>query len=658
MVSMTDEKLVAVIDAELSNAGGLKDSDVSKDRERALDYYYRKPLGNERPGRSNIVTGDVLETIEWAMPPLMRIFWSSNKVVEFTPKQPGDEEFSDQATDYVQYIITRDNPGFFLTYDWFKDALLSKNGILKYWWDDSTEIDEETYTGISEAEWIDLTIDPEVKVLEHTEHLAAPNQMYVEPTHDIKIRRTTKVSRVKIEGVAPEEFVITRNAKSIPDATLVGHNTKMTRSELVAAGHSEDVINGLSTDEDGAEKASEYLARHGESTNDGEGTELDRSRDRFTVFDGYVKADYDGDGISELRHVIKAGKTVLLNEVSKRAQFVSTVPIRMPHKFNGVSLADLVWDLQIVHSQALRGMFDNMEHAIRPRWLVGDEADANMNDFLSNDRPGGVIRAEGDINQVKEVVTSFSGQAAIPVLDILEKDKAKRTGVSQGTAGLDPDVLSNQTAAATHKMSDAEKARIELIARCFGDAYAELALGILELVIRHQDKERVIRLRDEWVPMDPRSWNAKMDVDVNVGLGSGNRERDLNALNLVAAKQEALLMKAGPNNGIVTKRQYAKTLQQITEVAGLKNSDNHFTVPEDTPEQPQTPPPDPKMIEIQGKLALEEKKIMLEHQRGVMEIQGKLRLKGIELQAEAVFEEEKIEQGLPGGNGNLPAMVH
>ena len=149
---MQEFDLQAILDNEIDNAIGYINTETVEERRNALMAYNREPYGNEVEGRSTIVTGEVAEAVDGSLPQLIRIFTQSDDVVRFEPKAPGDEEAAKQATEYCNWVLMNDNPGFEVFHTWFKDALLQKNGVVKVWWNDETSVDKEQYENLSEDE--------------------------------------------------------------------------------------------------------------------------------------------------------------------------------------------------------------------------------------------------------------------------------------------------------------------------------------------------------------------------------------------------------------------------------------------------------------------------------------------------------------------------
>ena len=148
---MTEDILLSIIEREVGQSSSYS-GELDEQRRKALEYYNGEPFGNELDGRSSVVSTDVMDVIEWAMPILMRIFGSGDQIGRFEPQNPEDVEASDQATDYCNYVFFRENDGFKLLYSVMKDALLSKTGIFKVVWEDTEEVERESYEGLSDEE--------------------------------------------------------------------------------------------------------------------------------------------------------------------------------------------------------------------------------------------------------------------------------------------------------------------------------------------------------------------------------------------------------------------------------------------------------------------------------------------------------------------------
>lgn len=597
---MSEEQLQGVISAEIYDAISFIDDDIGGNRALATEYYYGQAFGDEEEGRSQVVSMDVRDTVQGILPSLMRIFFGPERVVEFTPQGPEDVQNAEQATDYVDFIFKRDNPGFKILHSAFKDALVRKCGIVKYWWDESVEVKAESFSMLDEQSMMMLTENPDVEISAVREYpvpgtepmneaqgiMTPPPMMY-----DVEIKRRIKSGKVKIEALPPEEFLIDRRAKSIDEATFVGHRTMKTVSDLVAMGYDYDEMVDVAGNGNDFDNNQEYQARNPfaviSTANNG-----DPSSKSVLYIEGYLKVDFDGDGIAEMRRIctVGTGNKVLRNEIVDDRQFADFCPDPEPHTFFGMCPADVVMDIQRIKSNVQRGILDSLAQAIHPRTAIV-EGQANMEDVL-NTEVGAVIRMRAP-GMVQPFTTPFVGQAAFPMLDYLDDIKQTRTGISKAAAGLDADALQSTTKAAVSATVNAAHQHIEMIARIFAETgLRKLFTGILKLVVENQDRARMVRLRNTFVPIDPRSWDSKMDVTVNVGVGDGTIEDRINILNQVAMRQEMLIEKTGPNNPVVTIPQYTNTLTKMLQLAGIKDSQNYFNqLPADF-QMP--PPPEPK----------------------------------------------------------------
>lgn len=642
--------LKAAIEAFLSDAIGYTETETVEDRKTALQYYLRQPYGNEIDGKSKIVTGEVAEAIDGALPPLLRIFTASDEVAVANPTGPGDEEGAKQATDYLNHIFLKDNPGVQIMHDWFKDALLQKNGIVKAYWEDKEDATRERYQGLSDDELAMMLEDKSIEVVEQeTQTMPAVDPVMAEqimlaggevPTyslHDVVIKKRKSYGCVKIENVPPEEFLISKKGRTIKGSPFVAHRQMLTRSDLIAMGFDRKVVEELQVGS-GLEYTPERVTRYSQGEQPYSVHSDDKALQEIEVFECYILHDKDNDGIAELLQVFYASNEILSDEDCDYVPFFSICPLPIPHKFFGNSLADRTIDLQLIKSTVTRQMLDNMYLTNDNRmWAV--EGQVNMDDVLTS-TAGGVIRVKSPQALGQLTVQNMANQS-FPMLEYLDGVQAKRTGVTEMSQGLDANVLQNVTAAAVASMQQAGAGKIELIARIFADTgVKELFEGILHLVTKYQNQERILRLRGKYVTIDPRTWANKFDMAVNVGLGNGNRDQQMAMLNMVLAKQEQFIGTMGPANPLVSMGQLRSTLGRMVEAAGFKDTAEFFK--QITPEQDQqlsNPPPQPQQPppEVQALMAKTQAEIQAQQQK----FQAEMQMQQAKMQAQIQFEREK-----------------
>ena len=587
---ISDEELLARIDQEITDSLGYGD-EISTQRENAMEYYYGLPFGNEVEGRSHFVDTTVQDTIEWIKPSLMRIFASGDQMVTFTPTGPEDVSSAKQATDYVNHVFMKDNPGWEILYSWFTDALLQKNGIVKVWWDESDEWNREEYKGLTDMELQALISDPRVEVLEHTSPGVEEGDAYgsgPSEGHHVVITRDTSKGVVRVENVPPDEFLISRMSKTIQDSSFVCHRVKKTLTELremYGDIDPDDLSSGSDDRPIGNERSSRYqfdLSDDSVVWGGGEKHGADESMWEYWLHECFMRMDYDGDGIAELRKVCLVGNHILANEDIDRIPFVSLTPIKIPHKFFGMSIADLTMDLQLIKSTLMRNLMDNMYNQNFGRYAVL-EGQANLDDLLTQ-RPGGIVRVKSP-NAVMPLATPPLQNYSFQMLSYLDGVRESRSGVNSNTQGLNEDALkSHTTATAVAQVMTASQARVELIARNFAETgVKELMNVIYELVQKNQDKERVVMLNNEWVEVRPDMWRDKMDCSVSVGLGHGNRDQQLMHLSTML-NFASQAMSGGLR--IVTEQNLYNMGAALIKNMGFQNVHDFLTDPEQAPPKP------------------------------------------------------------------------
>ncbi|QDP54616.1 MAG: putative portal protein [Prokaryotic dsDNA virus sp.] len=674
MAKMDDIEFQSVVRNEIEQALGHYDTEYSQDRIDAMDYYLGEPFGNEQPDRSQVVSTEVSDTIEHIMPSLMRIFTQSDDYVRFVPHGPEDVAIAEQASDYCNWVINNDNRGFEIMHNWFKDALILKSGVVKFYWDEIIEVETEEYEGLNEDELTILLADPEVDVVSRDERtigedMEGPEGIVIPAPviYDVKIKRTKNNGNVRIENVPPEEFLIGNRAKSLEDANFVAHRSTMTVSDLVSMGYDRDEIEQYAgyTDLDiSEERTSRFEDLETSAAHDSN----DPTMRNVLVTECYIRSDYDGDGVAEFRRVLTIGDGyhILENEEFDHIPFAILSPILMPHRAIGRSVAELIMDVQLIKSTLMRQLLDNIYNTNNAR-VVAVEGQVNLDDLLTN-RPGGIVRTRtaGAVQplQVPEVSSSV-----FPALNYMDSIKEQRTGISRQSMGLDADALQSTTATAVAAMQAASQGKIEMIARVFAETGVRaLFRGILHLVTKYQNKEKIIRLRNQFVPMNPREWESAYDVQINVGLGTAQRDQQIAFLSQIAQKQEQIIAQFGPQNPMVSMSQYRNTLAKIAELSGFKDATQFFAPSEQIeavlaqqaqaaaqagPQQ--NPAVAAEMQKMQAELQMEQQKMEMEFQLKREKMAAELELRRQELEFEMQLRTEKLRSGVDTSL-NLPRV--
>jgi hypothetical protein len=646
---MDSVEFQSILKAEIENAVDYYDSELSESRITSLSYYLGEPFGNEIDGQSQVVASEVSDTIEYIMPSLMSIFSKSGQFARFAPRNPEDVPAAEQATTLVNFIVNNDNNGFVVTHNWFKDALLFKLGVVKAYYDESISTTEETYSDLNPNELAILAADPDVEITaqEVTEALALDpisGMDQITESYSVTVSRKKTSGKITLENIPPEEFIFSRRAKSLDDCTFVAHRTTMSVSDLVAMGYDQKTVEEYAGYYD-IQNEEEVQIRYGDIETSALNDEPDPTQRQVLVTESYIRSDYDEDGIAELRRVLSIGESceILENEPWDVVPFAVLSPVLMPHRMVGRSIAEMIEDIQLIKSTILRQMLDNLYLTNNSRINVV-EGQVNIDDLLTS-RPGGIVRSRAP-GMVQPLNVPQIGSQGFQMLEYMDLVRDQRTGFSKASMGLDPDALQSTTAAAVNATIQTSQSKIEMIARVFAETGCkQLASLLLHLAKRHMTSERIIRIDNQFVPIDPRAWDNDFDLEVTVGLGTGREDEKTAMLTQIASKQEQILQLLGPDNPVTSIPQYVNTLRRIAETAGFKDVDQFFNPPaqilqqlqaQAAQQQQQPQQPDPKV-------ALEREKAMAELELQREKMTAELELKRAEAETKAQIRREEME---------------
>lgn len=662
MAQMDELRFRSILQHEIQSAVNYYDSEFSSDRSEILDYYLGQPFGNEVANRSQVVATEVSDTIEYIMPSLMKMFASSDDFVRFQPRGPEDIKAAQQATDLVNFAINEDNRGFTVLHNWFKDALLFKQGAVKFYWDETETVINEVYENLTEDEVTLLVEDPNVEVIsqdvvEMGVISADGQEVPVDVRYTVEVNVRKRGGKVKIDNIPPEELIFSRRATSLENCGFIAHRTQVRAGDLIEQGYDEETVLAYAGYDDLDDEA-ERQARFEELESGDRFESHDPTMREVLVTEAYIRADFDGDNIPELRRVVALGDgvEVLENEPFDYVPFALLSPILMPHRMVGRSVAELVMDLQMIKSTIMRQMLDNLYLTNNNR-VAAVEGQVNLDDLLSS-RPGGVVRTRAP-GMVQPLAVPQIGSTAFSMLEYVDQVRDQRTGFSKASMGLDPSTLQSTTASAVNATIQGAQLKIEMIARVFAETGCrDLARGVLALLQKHQDEERVVRIRGEFVSIDPRAWVNGFDMSIDVGLGNGREDEKMAMLVQIAGKQEQIMAQLGPNNPVVKPSQYVNTLKRIAEMAGFKDASEFFNSGEQIDQAlaqaaSQDQGVNTEAQRQEAELQLKREKMQAEIQLEREKMQMELELRRQELQAELQLRQQKLAYG---GNvsTNLP----
>lgn len=630
---MRDSELCALIDRQCDNGIGA-DSLFSQQRERAMEFYLGEAKGELAPptvdGRSRVVSKDLMDTVEWAMPGIMEALTGADDVVTFKPRRPGDEQSAEDATSYVNHVIYEENEGFITLHDAIKQALIARMGVVKVWCDKSWEEEEERYEGLSIAEVQALQNDPDIEVAEvipYGEQPPAgmaegmPPELAVE--FEVVAKRKAEKVKFRVEGVPPEEFRVNKDARTLESAEFVAHEVERTASDLISEGWPKDEVNKLPRGRAYRYEGDE-LARHDyDGSWDFNADEGDKSQQKIIVTEAYIRVDTNDDGIAELRRVVKAGTYIHENEVTDDHPFALGTPILMPYKVIGLGLYDLVEDLQRIKTALSRQVLDNVYLTNNPRTEVL-EGQVNLDDLL-NPRPGGIVRVKAQ-GAMREVTVPFVAEAGLAVMQAIDQVRDTRTGVTEANSAMTADSLSksNVGSEGVQALMNSGAQRIRLIARVLAETLVKRIYRlVLKEVTQYQDRPAQIQINGRWLEVNPREWKNGFHLRVNVGVGTTEKRQQIANLTMLGEAQGRLM-----EVGIVTPENLLNTATDLVKAMGYHEPERYFSPPQ--PPQPEGPPPE-VMLE------------QMKQQGRIQEIQIKAQT---DIQVEQMKQEAQAQQAL------------
>ena len=657
---ITDEELLAAVDAAESSALGANQSTISTDRADAIDRYLGKAYAGElaaSDGRSSVVSRDVADVVEGVLANVMRPFVGGEEVVRFSPLGPDDEEAAEQESDYINWVALERNNGFLVLNAAIKDALLLRSGYVKMYWTKRQDVILETYQGLSEDELALIVQDKDVQIVQHSEYpgpdamgmqqpemmpmqMGMPAQQAMMMVHDVKVRRARPTEFVCLDPCPPEEILVSQRTRTVglQEADFVQHRTHQTLSELRQMGYE---VDDDITDDDNAETVEDYSRQRQSPGNIFQDDPYDLARRLVLFKETWMRIDKDGDGIAELRRICQVGRTLLSDDETDIIPIAAFCPVLMPHQHIGISIYDMVEDLAKLKTALMRQFMDNKYLSNNSQVYV-DVNKVNMDDVLVS-RPGGVKRVDGPPGEaVMPMVTPDTGPSALQGLEYLDSVRENRTGYTRQSQGLETDALVNKTVGGMAMQLSQSQLRLEMIARTLAETGVREMFRIIHaLTLKHSTRAEKVRLRNKWVEINPREWVRRTDLSISVGIGSSSQQTMIAGLAMIGQAQEKAMAL-----GLVNPDNIYAMLKKLANAVGFKHTEEFFTAPQPNPQtgKAEMPPPPPNpMVQVEEvKQKGDAMKTQALHQHALQLAQMADGLKAQELQHS--FELKKMEQ--------------
>lgn len=626
-MKLDDEDLLKLLQDKEDAAGKYVWGELSTTREASRREYYKQPYGNEQEDWSQIVASDVSDTVEWVLPSLLKIFTSTDKAVSFEPSRANDVAGAEQATDACNHVFYKQNNGFLVLYTALKDALMTGNAAVMWRKETKESVTSIPFQGATD-EMLAMIMQEEGAELQEvrTEQVIDPMGM-VMGLHSGRLKRIEKRNVVTVEAFDPNDLLIEAEWTSplLQDCPYVCRVMEVTASELKLMGFKVDPEDLEASDRNLMQRQTESEAY------EDEGDDIDKSQEDGYLRIEYVLVDRDGDGIAERLCIYRLQDKILKVEEVSHVPIATASPVLNTHQWAGMSLAEVVSDLQKLHTELLRQTLNNLYLTNNPRTKVLTDSNwspmANIDDLLDS-RPGGLIRTR-DINGVQPDVVPFAAGASMPMLEYVQGMRENRTGVSRTSMGLNPDSLNN-TATGRQIDQSAAQQRIELIARIFAEILVKpIFQGILKTLTDGGMEKLAFRLRDEFVEYDPNEWRDQYDMSIHVGLGTGDKVSQAQQLgNILQLQMQGMPM------GLATPKHVYNTAAKLAENAGFKDVQAYFQDPSTLPPQPQQPP-----IELQ----IEQMKLQADQQKSQAQLQVDLQKTQAQMQAKLQETQASLE---------------
>lgn len=672
--ALTREEFHSRIRRMRDDARGWIDNEVAPRMETYWRYYNGHCKIKNRVNRSSYVVTEVRDTCEAALVSINRISLTADPPAEFVPQGPDDMDLAEEQTDTSNHVLFRENAGYTLLQDAYRDGIVADIGVLRVDWDESVHTSESEYEGLTPDQFQVLASDPEVEILEMEidggdgDQTLADQLQQAGPgdnTISIRLRRTTKNGRVKVDSVPSEEFIIDQWATHPDDESTiltgidgvrrvqdVVNSGLATWSEIRTAQNSSSTTNMQ-----GVRSARSTYQLAGQQSwadekSEGTLTTADEAVELIRVSELYIRIDRSRTGRPQLFRAIMLGDTVMDVVAWDRQPFCVGSPFRRPHGVIGYGFGWATVDIQDLSTALMRNALDAVYAAVNPQKLVVTQQ-ANISDVIKNEFDG-VIRARAP-NMVQPIITPFVGDSAVQMFEHVERMKEFRTGITRASQGLDPDALQSSTEIGVISTFSAAQAKVETVARNLMEGIVAPAFRkIAELLAEHQDAPKIIRMRGEFARVDPRSWVNILDTTPSVGIGRGTQQERQSNLSAIMVKQEQAMMQLGPSNPVTDLPKHVQAINDLAKISGIKEVGRYFNTPQQAEQiaqqmaqaqaQNQQPSPEEMKLQIeQQKIQLEAQKQQQQMQLDAQKQQQDIQLRQAQAQAEIEIEQFKAK---------------
>lgn len=573
-----DKALLSLVKADIADAEAYQQSIIQPTvRERYNIYYADKEYYAHKfpilSKTSSLVSTDVADTIEWALPSLMKVFTGSDEVITVAGVTEEDDQNAEVMQSLLVYQLQRQNKFFPILYNWMKDALITGMGIIKCYWERTEGYTPETAQLNADALKLLAQTGVEITSVEGPDIMGDFTVTWNSPYY-IK-------NSPKLENILVSEFLYSPDAKNLEDANFVAHRKKVTMSHLrqkeregiyanVDMVHPDSGPVSWITDQVEDVIGDHYTPLHN--------NQQDKAREEVTIYECYTKIDFNNDGILEDMIITIAGDVILRAEPNYmgRHPFFSISPTKDPHRiWVKRSYAELIGELQDMKVALTRQIVQNIALTNDPKMILAEDS-INISDYIEGrkvirKKPGasmGDVAMSMPVNQLSPQTFQF--------LEYLEGQKENRTGITRYNQGLDANSL-NKTATGISAILGQSAQRLELVARMFAETgISELFRFMVSLNQKFVDQETVVRLTNKQLRISPDDLNGNFDLVVNAGISIATKESTIMTLQTMLT---ALMQTQAAGIPIVTPQNIYNLFKKWIESAGFKNYNDYVTDP-------------------------------------------------------------------------------
>lgn len=584
---LTDEAVGVLIDRKINESLIWYNAKLSREREKAMQYYNGELPMRQSSGSSSYISTEVYDAVESMKSQLLETFAAGREIAKFDANSPEDSEEARIATAYCDYVIFRQNDGYHIFSDVIHDGLIARVGVAKVYWEDNDKVIDEEFEDLTEAEVMALAAEEDVTDLSAEADEDEPD------LYRGRLTRRRDASQVKIEVLNPEEFCVEPQAKHLGPEYFCDHRSLKTKDDLIKMGFDRKKVESISRVEDKLtlQALPETWARF-QQLDAGFKVDTSESQDELKtilVHECYWKFKRKGDKHAKLYKIVRAGNVTLEIQEVDDLPFVVFAPLPIPHSFYGNNFAARVIPSQNVRTVLTRAIVDHATITVNPRYTVLKGGLTNPRELLDN-RLGGLVNVTRP-DAISPLEQAPLNPFVYQTLELIKSQTEETTGISSLSQGLNKDAISSQNSdAMVERLVSLSQTRQKVIARNFANNFLiPLYLKVYSLVVAKEDKEKIVELAGNWVKVKPSGWRDRKTVSVSLHLGY--REHDSEAEKRL---QLAAYFNQDPKLAPMFMPQNAyKLATDIMKLRGMPNVNDYLTPPE------MIPPPQPDPLAIQ-----------------------------------------------------------